>query len=306
MSKILITGGAGFIGSHVADRFISLGHQVFILDDLSTGKKENINPEAEFYNMDIRSRELDWIFKDVKFEVVCHHAAQINLRKSLEDPLLDSEINVSGTMNLLGNCVKHKVSKFIFASTGGALYGEQDYFPADEKHPIRPQSPYGFSKFVIERYLEFCEKSYRTRYLSLRYSNVYGPRQNPEGEAGVVAIFCERFFNKREAIINGDGEQTRDYVYVEDVVEANALALEYKGSGAFNIGTGKETTVNTVFNLLKQKIGTGQKEIHGPPIPGEQIRSVLDYSKAKKILGWEPKFDLNEGIEKTIVFYQQR
>jgi len=306
MLKILVTGGAGFIGSNLVDRFISLGHQVVIIDDLSTGNKENVNPEAKFYLMDIRSKKLEQVFKNERLDIVCHHAAQINLRKSLEDPLFDSEINIFGTINLLKSCVKHKVPKFIFASTGGALYGEQEYFPADEKHPIRPQSPYGFSKFVVERYLDFCEKSYGIKYVSLRYANVYGPRQNPEGEAGVIAIFCERFFNKNKAIINGDGEQTRDFVYVEDVVEANVLALEFKESGAFNIGTGVETSVNTIFALLKQKIGIDQKKIHAPPIPGEQERSVLDFSRAKKLLGWEPKYDLIKGIEKTIEFYRKR
>lgn len=306
MLKILVTGGAGFIGSNLVDRFISLGHQVVIIDDLSTGNKENINPEAKFYLMDIRSKKLEQVFKNERLDIVCHHAAQINLRKSLEDPLFDSEINIFGTINLLKSCVKHKVPKFIFASTGGALYGEQEYFPADEKHPIRPASPYGFSKFVVERYLDFCEKSYGIKYVSLRYANVYGPRQNPEGEAGVIAIFCERFFDKNKAIINGDGEQTRDFVYVEDVVEANVLALEFKESGAFNIGTGVETSVNTIFGLLKQKIGIDQKEIHAPPIPGEQERSVLDFSRAKKLLGWEPEYDLIKGIEKTIEFYRKR
>lgn len=306
MLKILVTGGAGFIGSNLVDRFISLGHQVVIIDDLSTGNKENINPEAKFYFMDIRSKKLEQVFKNESLDIVCHHAAQINLRKSLEDPLFDSEINIFGTINLLKSCVKHKVLKFIFASTGGALYGEQEYFPADEKHPIRPASPYGFSKFVVERHLDFCEKSYGIKYVSLRYANVYGPRQNPKGEAGVIAIFCERFFNKNKAIINGDGEQTRDFVYVEDVVGANVLALEFKESGAFNIGTGVETSVNTIFGLLKQKIGIDQKEIHASPIPGEQKRSVLDFSKAKKLLGWEPEYDLIKGIEKTIEFYRKR
>lgn len=304
MAKILVTGGAGFIGSNVADRFISLGHKVLIVDNLSTGFRKNIHPKAKFFKLDIRSNKMKEIFKREKIDILCHHAAQIDVRKSVENPIFDAKVNIEGTLNLLNDCVKYKTKKVIFASTGGAFYGEQDYFPADENHPERPLSPYGVAKLAIEKYLYFYKEAHGLEYISLRYANVYGPRQNPWGEAGVVAIFTQRLLTGEKAIINGDGRQTRDYVYVEDVVESNILALDYPQSDFFNIGTGIETDVNTIFKLLKEKIGSKQKEIHGPPKPGEQRRSVLDYSKAKRLLGWEPKHSLEKGIEKTINYYQ--
>ena len=305
MAKILVTGGAGFIGSNVADRFISCGHKVVIIDNLSTGFRENIHPKAKFFKLDIKSKKIEQIYKEEKIEVLCHHAAQIDVRKSVEDPIFDAKVNIEGTLNLLNNCVKYKTKKVIFASTGGALYGEQDYFPADEDHPERPLSPYGITKLAIEKYLYFYKETYGINYISLRYANVYGPRQNPWGEAGVVAIFTQRLLSGKKAIINGDGKQTRDYVFVEDVVDANLLALNYPQSDAFNIGTGIETDVNTIFNLLKEKIGSKQKEIHAPEKPGEQRRSVLDYSRAKKLLGWSPKYSLEEGIEETVKYYKK-
>lgn len=306
MAKVLVTGGAGFIGSNVADRFISLGHKVVIIDNLSTGFKENVNPKARFYKVDINSKKIEQVFKDEKPEILCHHAAQIDVRKSVADPIFDAKVNIEGTLNLLNNCVKYKTKKVIFASTGGALYGEQDYFPADEKHPERPLSPYGIAKLAIEKYLYFFRESYGLDYVSLRYANVYGPRQNPWGEAGVVAIFTQRLLSGEKAIINGVGKQTRDYVYVKDVVVANLLALKHTESDFFNIGTGIETNVNAIFRLLKKNTGSKQKEIHGLKKPGEQKRSVLDYSKAKKILGWSPKYRLEEGMEETVKYYQKK
>jgi UDP-glucose 4-epimerase len=306
LSKILVTGGAGFIGSNVADRFISLGHKIVIVDNLSTGFKKNVHPKTKFYKTDINSKNIEQIFMDEKPEILCHHAAQVDVRKSVADPIFDAKVNIEGTLNLLNNCIKYKTKKVIFASTGGALYGEQDYFPADEKHPERPLSPYGIAKLAIEKYLYFYKENYGLDYVSLRYANVYGPRQNPWGEAGVVAIFTKRLLSGEKAIINGDGKQTRDYVYVKDVVDANLLALNYPESDFFNIGTSIETDVNTIFNLLKEKIGSKQKEIHGPQKPGEQRRSVLDYSKAKKILDWSPKYRLEEGIEETVKYYRDK
>jgi UDP-glucose 4-epimerase len=306
LAKLLVTGGAGFIGSNVADKFISLGHKVVIVDNLSTGFKENVNPKARFYKVDINSKKIEQVFKDEKPEIMCHHAAQIDVRKSVSDPIFDAKVNIEGTLNLLNNCVKYKTRKVIFASTGGALYGEQDYFPADEKHPERPLSPYGIAKLAIEKYLYFFRESYGLDYVSLRYANVYGPRQNPWGEAGVVAIFTQKLLSGEKAVINGDGKQTRDYVYVKDIIDANLLALNYAESDFFNIGTGMETDVNTIFNLLKKKTGSKQKEMHGPKKPGEQKRSVLDYSKAKKILGWSPKYDLEKGMEGTVKYYQNK
>jgi UDP-glucose 4-epimerase len=305
MAKILVTGGAGFIGSHVADSFISSGHKVVILDDLSTGFKENVNHKAEFFQMDIRSPEVERIFEQGRFDVLCHHAAQVDLRKSMRDPVQDAEINMLGSLKLVFYCLKYEVHKIIFPSSAG-VYGEQDYFPADEEHPLRPVSPYAMAKLVVERYLEFYHRSRGLKYVALRYSNVYGPRQIPEGEAGVVGIFCENLLNDQEAKIYGDGKQTRDFIFIDDVVGANVLALDYDKSEIFNIGTSVETDVNRIFNLIKENVGSNQKEIHAPAVPGEQRRSALDVLKAKKELGWEPVFSLEKGIQKTIGFYKER
>ena len=302
--KILVTGGAGFIGSNVADRFIQEGHNVTIVDNLLTGFESNVNKKAKFFKVDIRSVVIDKIFEKTKPDVLCHHAAQIDVRKSTADPIFDADVNIIGSLNLLNVCVKHKVKKVIFASTGGALYGEQDYFPADENHPVNPLSPYGAAKLSIEKYLLFYRETYGIDFVSLRYANVYGPRQNPLGEAGVVAIFAQKLLTGKEAVINGDGKQTRDFVFVDDVVESNLLALNYPKSDIFNIGTGKETDINCIFRLLKKTTGSKQKEIHAPPKPGEQRRSVLDCSKAEKFLKWKPKYSLQEGIGKTVEFFQ--
>lgn len=303
--KIVVTGGAGFIGSHVADSFIRKGHRVAIIDNLSTGTESNLNKKAKFFEADIRSAVIDKIFERTKPEVLCHHAAQIDVRKSADDPIFDADVNILGTLNLLNACVRHKVRKVIFASTGGAIYGEQDYFPADEKHPANPLSPYGVTKLTIEKYLHFYRETHGIEYVALRYANVYGPRQNPFGEAGVVAIFAERLLSGKQAAINGDGKQTRDFVFVEDVVASNELALNYPKSDIFNIGTGIETDINTIFRLLKKMIDSKQKEIHAPPKPGEQERSVLDYSKAKRMLKWKPKYGLEGGMLLTAEFFQE-
>lgn len=305
MTKILVTGGAGFIGSHVADSLISSGHDVVILDDLSTGFKENVNDKARFYQMDIRSPEVEKILEQGKFDVLCHHAAQVDLRKSMREPVQDAEINILGSLKLIFYCLKYDVKKIIFPSSAG-VYGEQDYFPAKETHPLRPVSPYAMAKLVVEKYLEFYHRSRGLDYVIFRYSNVYGPRQIPKGEAGVVGIFCENLLNDQEAKIYGDGKQTRDFVFIEDVVKANALALDYNESGIFNIGTSLETDINRIFDLIREKVGSNQEEIHAPAIPGEQKRSALDVSNAKMMLGWQPEYTLEKGIQKTIRFYKGR
>ncbi len=304
LAKILVTGGAGFIGSNVADRFIQDGHKVVIIDNLSTGVKANLNKKAKFYKVDIRSAVIDKIFEREKPDILCHYAAQIDVRKSTNDPIFDAEVNIIGSLNLFNASVKHKVKKIIFASTGGAIYGEQDYYPADENHPANPVSPYGVAKLAIEKYLHFYKEVYGINFVALRYANVYGPRQNPFGEAGVVGIFTERLLGGKKAIINGDGKQTRDFVFVEDVVESNVLALKYPKSDIFNIGTGIETDVNRIFRTLDEKIGSGQKELHGPAQLGEQQRSVLECLKAKRVLKWKPKYNLEEGIAKTVEYYK--
>lgn len=303
--KIIVTGGAGFIGSSVADRFIREGHKVTVIDNLSTGVESNVNRKARFFKVDIRSAVIDKIFQKVKPDVLCHHAAQIDVRKSTDDPIFDADVNILGSLNLLKACVKQKVKKVIFASTGGAIYGEQDYFPADEKHPARPLCPYGVAKLTIEKYLHFYREIHGLAYVSLRYANVYGPRQNPFGEAGVVAIFAERLLSGKKAVIFGDGKRTRDFVFVDDVVEANLLALDYPKSDIFNIGTGIETDINSIFRTLKRETGSKQKEIHAPPKPGEQDRSVLDCSRAGKFLRWNPKCKPSEGMATTVEFFQK-
>jgi UDP-glucose 4-epimerase len=303
--NILVTGGAGFIGSQIADAYVEAGHNVIITDNMSTGVKEFINPKAKFYELDIRGEKLSEVFEKHKIDVINHHAAQIDLRKSVEDPKFDVDVNVIGSINLLQNAVKYGVKKFIFASTGGAIYGEHDYFPADEKHPTRPYAPYGINKNTIEKYLFYYNHVYGLNYIVFRYANVYGPRQNPFGECGVVAIFTDKMLKGTLPLINGDGKQTRDYVYVGDVVKANVLALNAKGPAIYNIGTSVETDVNYIFGKVNEYAGTGFKENHGPPKKGEQRRSVLSYEKIKKELSWEPGVDMAKGLELTIDYFKK-
>jgi UDP-glucose 4-epimerase len=303
--KILVTGGAGFIGSHVVDLFLKDGHNVTILDNLSTGKRENVPKGVRLVEMDICHRDVDRLFAEGQFDVVNHHAAQIDVRKSVSDPIFDARVNILGSLNLLECALRHGVKKFQFASTGGALYGEQDYFPADEEHPIRPLSPYGICKFTVERYMFYYQQVHGLEYVAHRYANVYGPRQNPHGEAGVVAIFCDRLISGREAVINGDGKQTRDYVYVEDVARANLLTLDKSLNGAVNIGTSIETDVNAVFQILNQAGNFGAPEVHAPAKKGEQMRSVINWSKAHELLGWKPQMNLDDGLKRTLEFFQR-
>jgi UDP-glucose 4-epimerase len=304
--NILVTGGAGFIASHVVDALIREGHSVTIVDNLLTGRMENVNPSATFVQRDIRDVSMRDVFEQGKFNVVIHHAAQMDVRKSVEDPMFDASVNIVGTLNVLELCKLHAVQQFVFASTGGAIYGEQDYFPADERHPVRPLSPYGISKLAIEKYLFYYDVVFGLRHVSLRYANVYGPRQNPHGEAGVVAIFTKKLLEGEQPIINGDGKQTRDYVFVGDVVRANLAALTVKESTIVNIGTGVETDVNQLFTALRQLAGSSAKEIHGPAKKGEQQRSVLDAAFAAKLLNWRPSVDLSEGLRRTVEFFQNQ
>jgi UDP-glucose 4-epimerase len=303
--NILVTGGAGFIGSQIADEYIKLGHNVIIADNMSTGVKEFINPKAKFYQIDIRDDKITEIFKKHKIDIINHHAAQIDLRKSVADPKFDVDVNVIGSINLLQHAIENNVKKFIFASTGGAIYGEHDYFPADEKHPTRPYAPYGINKNTIEKYLFYYNHVYGLNYIVFRYANIYGPRQNPFGECGVVAIFTEKMLNETCPVINGDGEQTRDYVYVQDVVNANVFALDAKGPVIYNIGTTVETSVNYIFNKVNEYADTKFKENHGQAKKGEQMRSVLSYEKIKKELGWKPGVNMDEGLRLTIEYFKK-
>ncbi len=304
--KILVTGGAGFIASHVTDAFVKEGHEVFVLDNLSTGFEKNVNPKATLIKADIGDEKLSELFDKEKFDVVNHHAAQMDVRRSVKDPAFDATTNILGTINLLQNCVRTGVKKFMFASTGGAVYGEQDYFPADEKHPTSPLSPYGISKLSVEKYLFFYKAQYNLDYTILRYANIYGPRQNPFGEAGVIAIFTTRLLKGDQPIINGSGEQTRDYVFVGDVVKANVLGLTDEGSNIYNVGTGKETNVNQLFNKLNSIVGKGQVEKHGPAAPGEQMRSVITSDKLFNKFGWRPSTDIEAGLLKTVDFFKEQ
>lgn len=297
--KILVTGGAGFIGSWVADSYISNGHEVLILDDLSSGRPENVNAKAAFVKGDIRDRGLiKSVMDDFKPDVLNHHAAQIDVRKSVEDPAFDAEVNIIGSITLLENSVKHGVKKFVFASTGGAIYGEPEDIPADESTPPMPISAYGTSKYAVEKYLEYYRHIYSLDFVALRYANVYGPRQNPHGEAGVVAIFCSRILSGRTCLIYGDGSQTRDYVYVGDVARANVLALDSK-SGSYNIGTGVETSVNELVSELGVASGQVFNTEHAEARAGEVQRISLGADLAEEVLGWEPRVFLDEGIRNT-------
>jgi UDP-glucose 4-epimerase len=304
--KILVTGGAGFIGSHVTDAYIAAGHQVMVMDDFSSGVQSNINPKARVVRVDIRSEKAKEVFASEKFDVVNHHAAQMDVRRSVTDPVFDAGVNILGTLNLLENCRQFGVKQFIFASTGGAIYGEQDYFPADENHPTRPLSPYGISKLSVEKYLFYYNQVHGLRYAILRYANIYGPRQNPHGEAGVVAIFTTKMLSGGQPVINGDGKQTRDYVFVKDLVRAGVAALDFKNSETINIGTGIETDVNELYRILNQLTGANIREVHAEAKKGEQMRSVLTAEKAFKLCGWKPTVTLEQGLAETVEFFKAR
>ncbi len=308
--KILLTGGAGFIGSWVAEKYIENGYEVFIVDNLSTGKEKFIPKDAIFYKVDIRDKEnMEKIFKENKFDVVNHHAAQTSVNVSLDNPYEDFLNNVYGSMVLLELSRKYGVSKFIFASTGGAIYGEPLENPVSEKMPTLPISPYGFSKMVFEKYLEHYNKKYGINYISLRYGNVYGPRQSPFGEAGVIAIFGHRMLKNEDCYIYGDGEQIRDFVYVEDVAYANLKATEFlikenNVSIKVNIGSSIPLSVNKIFKILAEKINYKKEPVYKPKREGEVYKIYLDTRKAKEILKWEAKTGFEEGIEKIIEYFK--
>ena len=301
-----VTGGAGFIGSHVADALLAQGHRVLIVDDLSSGRKENAPAGAEFHQLDIRSPEAAALVRDGGVEVLVHHAAQMDVRRSVADPVHDASVNVVGTLNLLEAGRRGKLRQVVFASTGGAMYGEQERFPADEAHPARPLSPYGVAKLAVERYLYFYHAEYGLDAAALRYANVYGPRQNPHGEAGVVAIFLDRLLAGADAVINGDGLQTRDYVFVSDIVAANLAAVGRTGFAIYNVGTGRETTVVELYDNLARAVGTARPAAHGPAKPGEQRRSVITSELLARELGVRPKVTLEDGLARTAAWFAER
>ncbi len=299
--RILVTGGAGFIGSHTVDVLRATGaYDIAVLDNLSTGKRERLHPTIRFYQADIRNgHEVRLIMDREHPQILLHLAAQLDVRKSVAEPEFDAEVNIGGFLKLMEAGREFGLQRVIFASTGGAIYGEQEQFPCNESHKCCPLSPYGVSKLATEAYLFFYKMQYGIDYVALRYSNVYGPRQDPHGEAGVVAIFCGRMLAHQACTIYGDGEQTRDYIYVGDVARANLAALEKRASGAFNIGTGVETSVNQLFQLLAEIAGAPQLPIRAAQRPGEQRRSVISPARAAAELNWQPQVPLKEGLKLT-------
>lgn len=309
MKTALVTGGAGFIGSHVVDALLSNGYNVVVLDNLSTGKKENLyNKNVMFVEGDIKNKAvLENIFSVNTPHLVFHLAAQISVARSVREPALDCEDNILGTIFLLEAAVKYKCEKFIFTSSGGVMYGENPLtFPTSENEKQMPSSPYGISKMASEKYIEFFQREYKLPYTILRYANVYGPRQNPHGEAGVVAIFMEKMLKKEPITINGDGKYIRDYVFVEDIAKANILSIEKGENDFFNISTGIGTDVNELFNKLKKITDYEKTPAYGSHRPGDLRKSILDYNKAKEILGWEPKNTLEKGLLQTYDFFASR
>ncbi len=303
--KILVTGGAGFIGSHVVEHYRQAGHQVVVVDDLSTGRLENLPPEVGFYRMDIRDPALDDVFRRERPEVVSHQAAKANVRESFELPCLYAEVNVVGSVNLLECCRRHGVRKIIYASTGGAVYGEPRQLPVPETHPVNPLDPYGASKHHVEHYLHLYRANFGILYTALRYPNVYGPRQDPLGEAGVVAIFTGKLLRGEVPTINGSGEQQRDFVHVSDVARANVLALEAGDDRICNLGSGRGTSVNDVFRHLAEITGFQGSPRYGPAKAGEVYRIFLDASAAAAELGWRPEVDLREGLRETVAWFRR-
>lgn len=304
--NLLVTGGAGFIGSHLVDALIVAGHTVSIIDNLSTGKRENINKNAKLYEINITTDEVESVFRDQSFDVVYHLAAQIDVRVSVSNPVADVMTNIAGSVRLLECARIHHVKRFVFASTGGAIYGEQDHFPADEQHPTRPLSPYGVAKLAVERYMYYFHKEYGLDCIALRYANVYGPRQNPHGEAGVIAIFSRRLFDGVQTLINGDGLQTRDYTYVGDIIDANLRVIDLKGFHYINIGTGVETDVITLFDEINKLSSANVNRQFKDAAPGEQRRSCIDPTLAGELLGWYPKVVLRDGLKNTVEYFRHQ
>lgn len=304
--KIVVTGGAGFIGSHVVDGYVADGHDVLVVDNLSSGKRENVNSKARLFHLDIRDPKTAELIRDEQPDVVNHHAAQMDVRRSVADPLFDAEVNIFGTLRVLQAARDAGVKRFLFVSSGGAAYGEQEIFPAPETHPTWPVSPYGVSKRAGELYANFFMSEYRMPFVAFRYANVYGPRQDPHGEAGVVAIFSGRMLRGEPVTVNGDGTQTRDYVFVGDVARVSRLALSHDLTGPVNIGTGIETDVNQLAAAIRDAAGSQSEIGHGPAKPGEQRRSVVDISRAAKELGWKPEVPLRDGLQQTVDWFRTR
>jgi UDP-glucose 4-epimerase len=304
MTRILVTGGAGFIGSHVAESLLAAGQEVAVVDNLSSGRREFVPAGARFFPYDIKDKDTYELIRQWRPQVLVHHAAQMSIRASVDDPVVEAQENILGSLNLFQAAAGAGVQKIIFASSGGALYGDEAPLPTRETYPPRPECPYGVAKLAVEHYLHFYQREFGIVPISLRYANVYGPRQNGLGEAGVVAIFIEKFLAGQQPVINGDGLQTRDFVYVGDVVRANLLALNYPQAGAFNIGTAQETDIVAIYLRLKEITGSPLGPVHGPAKPGEQRRSALDCRLAQEVLGWQPLVSLTEGLSRTVAAFR--
>jgi len=303
--KVLVTGGAGFIGSHVVDACLEAGHDVCVVDDLSTGKRANVNPRARLYVADIRDREaMDEIFAAERPEAICHLAAKANVRESMVAPILYAEVNILGSLVLLELARTYGTRKVVYASTGGAVYGEPEYLPVDEEHPVNPLDPYGASKHHVEHYLRIYRAQFGIDYTILRFANVYGPRQDPLGEAGVVAIWSRLMLKGERPVINGTGEQERDFVYVEDTARANVLALTQGSGETLNLGTGIGTSINALFDRLKAITGYQGDPEYAPAKKGEVFRIYITGQKAQRVLGWEPKVTLEEGLRRTVDYFR--
>jgi len=305
-TSVFVTGGAGFIGSMLVDRLIDAGAIITVIDNLSTGKREQIHAEASFLQLDVQSDELQTVFDERRPEIVFHLAAQVDLRQSVVDPVLDLKTNLLGSLNVLQGCARTNVKKIVFASSGGAIYGETDEIPTDENHRTQPLSPYGVAKLAAEHYLRCYEKWNGLDYTCLRYANVYGPRQDPKGEAGVVAIFADHMLSGRNPTLYGDGSMTRDYVYVDDVTEATIRATEGGSGECINIGTSCETSVKDLYNTMQALTDFRGSPQYRPARPGELERSCLSVEKARRILGWAPRIGLEEGLSRTIEWFRQR
>ncbi len=305
--KIMVTGGAGFIGSHVVDACLAAGHDVCIVDDLSTGKAENVPPDVHLYTVDIRDESaLKKVMAEERPDVISHQAAKANVRESMIKPRLYAKVNILGSLNILELAREYGTKKIVYASTGGAVYGEPEYLPADEEHPIEPLDPYGASKHHVEHYLSIYRKHFDIDYTILRYPNVYGPRQDPEGEAGVIAIWTAQMLKKEPSIVYGSGEQERDFVYVGDIARANVDALSLGSGHTLNLGSAAGTSINEVFSLLKDITDYPAERKHGPAKQGEVFRSYITNDRAKQVLGWEPRVSLDDGLRKTVAYFRQQ
>lgn len=299
MVRTMVTGGAGFIGSNIVDMLLNEGHEVAVIDNLSTGQLANLPQNITFYEMDICSEKAKDCLLSFMPDIVVHTAAQISVHSSMKNPLEDGRVNLMGLLNLLQSFHGKKLPYWVFTSTGGAIYGEQETFPACETHPIRPDSVYGLAKYTSELYLDLWSRKFDLQYVALRLANVYGPRQNSHGECGVVAIFTEKLIRGEIPIIYGSGEQTRDFVYVGDVVNAVRLVVKDKITGVYNIGTGIETSINQIYQMLYELLDIHFPANHGPAKSGEQLRSCIDHSRAEKTFGWNPRIELREGLKHT-------